>query len=305
MTQKALAIAIAGLGNAVMATPAVELLKKTGMKIDVLVSKNRCTNVVFMNWPEVIRTTYCVEKDYPRTYDYILWTHPNWGPERVKVNGHHLRLKFPKSVENLEYRWKFKIHETEMLANLVRKSFKIKAETPPARLFTNSESVNLDMPNPVIISMGYAKDNKKWLVKHWGTQNYVELCNMLHEDGFTPILAGSSGDYKADGKLLLQKCPFVVNLCGEFPIETTISVLGKCMGYIGNDSGLMHCASVQNIHTLGLFFSNGSSPHKNFPLGEKANWLWRKHGKLKPKLVFDVWKSILAGKSFKEMKICV
>lgn len=304
--KRVLVIATGGLGNAVLATPAVALLKRAGLQVDVLASVKRFTHVVFMGWDEVVSSIYKVESSYPVNYDYVFWTHPNWGPHKVHVKGESLELDFPTDVKGLEYRWKFKIHESEMLANLVRNKFNLKDRTPPGRVYVSKNSMKLEMSNPVAISMGYVKGNdKKWLVKHWGTDNYIELCEMLKESGFTPLLVGSKGDYNVDGKPLIQACPFVVNLCGTLPLETVLAILGQCVGYIGNDSGLMHCASVQDIFTLGLFFHDGSSPIKNYPLGKRGNWLWRKRKNLSPKEVFDIWCAIHDdGERFKEMKVC-
>jgi heptosyltransferase-3 len=49
------------------------------------------------------------------------------------------------------------------------------------------------------------------------------------------------------------------------------ATISKCAFYIGNDSGLMHCAAAAGVPTLGLF--GPSYPHLYRPWGEHAAYI--------------------------------
>ena len=52
---------------------------------------------------------------------------------------------------------------------------------------------------------------------------------------------------------------------------TAAAALGRCAFYVGNDSGLMHCAAAAGVPTLGLF--GPSWPHLYRPWGARAAWV--------------------------------
>lgn len=63
----------------------------------------------------------------------------------------------------------------------------------------------------------------------------------------------------------------VINLVGRTQPGTGAACLGRCDFYIGNDSGLMHCAAALGVKTFGLF---GPSRDENYrPWGEHCSYI--------------------------------
>ncbi len=62
-----------------------------------------------------------------------------------------------------------------------------------------------------------------------------------------------------------------INLIGKTDILDAYACMKRCIGFVGNDSGLMHLAAASSIPTLGLF---GPSPETVYsPWGKNCGWI--------------------------------
>ena len=86
------------------------------------------------------------------------------------------------------------------------------------------------------------------------------------------VFFGSSKDLKNIKKITKHLKKFKVkNFCGKLNLIEVAAHLKKCKIFIGNDSGLMHIASVSCIPTLGLFGPSLESRYA--PKGNNAYYI--------------------------------
>jgi ADP-heptose:LPS heptosyltransferase len=78
---------------------------------------------------------------------------------------------------------------------------------------------------------------------NWAFGDGIELCMRLSSDGWKMLLLG--GDDVADlGEKISAKVTDAENRIGQFSWQMTAEALSECKGYIGNDTGLSHFASL-------------------------------------------------------------
>ncbi len=97
-----------------------------------------------------------------------------------------------------------------------------------------------------------------WIGKTWPAERFAELIARLETDGPLQrpsfiIMAGPGEE--AVARQVLAMCPQGRGhdaIAVFSPLEAAC-VIAQCDAFIGNDSGLMHCAAATGVPTLGLF----------------------------------------------------
>ena len=93
-----------------------------------------------------------------------------------------------------------------------------------------------------------------WAPKEWATENFIKVSQYLLDKGIDKIyILGSPEEsirYKAFETSLGDK---VVNRCGKQHILNDYGLLQKSRLFIGNDSSMMHMATLAKTPTIGLF----------------------------------------------------
>lgn len=113
-----------------------------------------------------------------------------------------------------------------------------------------------------------------WIAKTWPAENFIRLIEKLTaRDGILPharvAVFAAPGEEDA-ARRVLQSVPAErqVDMIAKCDPGTAAASLSLCDFYVGNDSGLMHCAAAAGIPTLGLF--GPSWPHLYRPWGANA-----------------------------------
>jgi len=115
-----------------------------------------------------------------------------------------------------------------------------------------------------------------WPGKMWPAQNYIELIKILTaRDGILPharVAVFAAPGEENEARHVLQSVPAErqIDMIAKCDPGTAAAALSLCALYIGNDSGLMHCAAAAGTPTVGLF--GPSWPHLYRPWGEKATY---------------------------------
>jgi heptosyltransferase-3 len=116
-----------------------------------------------------------------------------------------------------------------------------------------------------------------WAGKMWPSERFIEIIQwMTAPDGLMPnarvAIFAAPGEEEA-ALLVLKSIPpdCALDLIAKTDPATAAACLGRCAYYIGNDSGLMHCAAAANIPTFGLF--GPSYPHIYSPWGQHADFI--------------------------------
>ena len=101
------------------------------------------------------------------------------------------------------------------------------------------------------------------------TKKYAFIANQLINLGYNILLIGSRNDININAEINKQTNNKCFNVTGKTTLENSIDIIGICLYFLSNDSGLMHIAASLNVNQECFF---GSSDPKNTPpLNKKAN----------------------------------
>src|SRR5690606_1328345 len=110
-----------------------------------------------------------------------------------------------------------------------------------------------------------------WRAKTWPAENFIELVNNLTAPGgLMPgarVAVFAATGQEEDARKVLDSVPEArrIDVIARADPGTAAAALARCDFYIGNDSGLMHCAAAAGVPTVGLF--GPSWPHLYRPWG--------------------------------------
>ncbi len=116
-----------------------------------------------------------------------------------------------------------------------------------------------------------------WIGKTWPVGRFIETVQWTIRaggvmEGARVAVFSAPGEEPAARQLLDSLPPERrIDLIARTDPATSAAVLARCDFYLGNDSGLMHCASAVGIPTLGLF--GPSYPALYAPWGSHARFV--------------------------------
>ncbi|MBI3441291.1 MAG: glycosyltransferase family 9 protein [Proteobacteria bacterium] len=163
-----------------------------------------------------------------------------------------------------------KKHQVEQIAEVIGVS------PPPAPVLwfsrdTLDRARTLVPDGAPVLAIGPAAN---WPAKTWPAENFIELIVMLTAaDSILPAarvaVFAAPGEEETAYKIL-STIPTErrIDVIAKAPPAVVAAAIQRCALYIGNDSGLMHCAAAVGIPTLGLF--GPSWPHLYRPWGPHA-----------------------------------
>jgi heptosyltransferase II len=112
-------------------------------------------------------------------------------------------------------------------------------------------------PSQLVVGLG---PGAKWKTKQWMPERYAELASRLVEDYRCHLLwFGSREEIPLIKKIQARMRGTVLErgicLAGEYSLEQSIALLGRCDLFIGNDSGLTHLASGRECRVVVIYGS--------------------------------------------------
>ncbi|MCT7295820.1 lipopolysaccharide heptosyltransferase II [Ralstonia sp. CHL-2022] len=109
--------------------------------------------------------------------------------------------------------------------------------------------------------------------KRWPAEHFAELAQMLRRSfPYAQIVALGSGKDREMASAIVERAPFVRNLCGETSLDEAIELLARAEAAICNDSGLMHVTAALGRPQVAVFGS--SDPRHTPPLSPAASIMW-------------------------------
>ena len=114
-----------------------------------------------------------------------------------------------------------------------------------------------------------------WIGKTWPVDRFIEIVKYItdtHMSGARVAVFGAPGE-EADAYKVFESIPEGqrIDCIAKGSPGDAAATIARCDFYIGNDSGLMHCAAAAGVPTLGLF--GASYPHIYAPYGPHANFV--------------------------------
>ena len=94
-------------------------------------------------------------------------------------------------------------------------------------------------------------------IREWGAERYAAVADKLIEEtgGFAVIIGGNEERGTAARMLAKMERP-ALDLTGKLPLVSSLSTIGLCDLWVGNDSGLLHAAVGQRVPSVGIFGPN-------------------------------------------------
>ena len=116
-----------------------------------------------------------------------------------------------------------------------------------------------------------------WIGKTWPADRFIEVVKFMTDKGGVMENArvavfAAPGEEEA-GREVLASIPKEkqLDVIAKTDPGTAAATIARCDFYIGNDSGLMHCAAAAGLPTLGLF--GPSYPHIYRPWGDHTDYI--------------------------------
>ncbi len=116
-----------------------------------------------------------------------------------------------------------------------------------------------------------------WLGKTWPSERFIEVVKFLTSqggafDGARVAVFAAPGEETAARAVLESVAESQqLDIIAKTDPGTAAATLARCDFYLGNDSGLMHCAAAAGVPTFGLF--GPSYPHLYAPWGKHASYV--------------------------------
>lgn len=116
-----------------------------------------------------------------------------------------------------------------------------------------------------------------WRGKTWPAERFIALIDKLTSPaGLMPnacVAVFAAPGEEEDARKVLASVPKArqIDVIAKADPGTAAAALARCNLFIGNDSGLMHCAAATGVSTLGLF--GPSWPHLYRPWGLNAAYI--------------------------------
>jgi heptosyltransferase-3 len=166
------------------------------------------------------------------------------------------------------------LHKVEQAGEVMR----LKNLPAPRLYFTKAQEVFADrlvgQKRGQILAVG---PSANWIGKIWPVENFIEVIKWItSDDGPMPnarVAVFAAPGEEAQARPVLESVPEhrrIDGIAKGTPGEAAAAI-ARCDFYIGNDSGLMHCAAAAGVPTLGLF--GPTKPHLYAPWGDHTAYI--------------------------------
>lgn len=106
--------------------------------------------------------------------------------------------------------------------------------------------------------------------KCWPPECFAVIAAHLRHAGYTPLVIEGPADRTSVARLLAASSSggdVALLVARDLTVEAVASVLARCAGYLGNDSGVSHLAALVGCPTLALF--GPTDPVRWAPVGSR------------------------------------
>jgi ADP-heptose:LPS heptosyltransferase/glycosyltransferase involved in cell wall biosynthesis/2-polyprenyl-3-methyl-5-hydroxy-6-metoxy-1,4-benzoquinol methylase/cytochrome c-type biogenesis protein CcmH/NrfG len=243
-----------GIGNMIMATPAMRALKEFRPEARLCVLGKRPALDVLQGWDIVAKTMEIPDDEH---YDVCLksiWSKNTWASY-----GGRLAQQSGKVIEtpwNNPDR-----HESQYHLDLIR-NLGWQAAADPMPYCARSEcSMNPERDRPWVGLCNTSLANGAWERKRW--PHFRQLAQELNNLGFQVVLIGGAEEQRRFERTGWPED--LVDLQGRLDLSATADALAKCSFVIATDSGPAHIAAAMGTPTFVLFGPTRDT--KNRPIG--------------------------------------
>jgi lipopolysaccharide export system permease protein len=267
---KILFITSSRIGDAVLSTGLLDHIAKTWPTARVTIACGPLATSLFEGYPHLDRIIPLQKKSHNRHW-IDLWLRcigTRWDMVVDLRDSAVSRLVLAKKRYIFGSHINNKKHKVEQNAQVMGLS----SVPSPKLWFTakqRDEAEKLIPSGGPVLGVGPAAN---WQGKTWPSENFIEVVKFIAApNGLMPnarvAVFGAPGEEKECLKVL-QSVPSdkQIDAIAKGNPGAAAAGVARCDFFIGNDSGLMHCAAASNVPTLGLF--GPSYPHLYRPWGQ-------------------------------------
>ena len=241
------------LGDAVMATPAIENIISHFKNVEITLIGSSVSVEALQNHPKVIQT-YFVDKRFSNFYKTLsdLDEFDLFFSFRGSLRAKLFKLFVSSKVKNQYSKDKYKRgHQVEKYNNFINDSLGI--DSKPGRLIVHSKGQKKINKNRILgINPGAAFGN----AKQWYPENFAKVALELSTE-FDIIILGGPQDYdiaqNIESYLIEMGVVNYLNLATKLSVNQLISQIENLDLLVTCDSGPMHLAAALNIPTVAIF----------------------------------------------------
>lgn len=159
-------------------------------------------------------------------------------------------------------------HKAEQCAQVM----KLKTVPSPTLYFSDEQqafAAGLVPKGAAVIGVG---PSANWIGKTWPAERFIKTVEWIRgDDGLFPgakVAVFAAPGEEAQARPVLEAFPqsAQIDCIAKGNPAQAAAAIARCDFYIGNDSGLMHCAAASGVPTFGVF--GPSYPHLYAPWGE-------------------------------------
>lgn len=275
------------LGDIIMSIPAIHLIKEKypDAKITVMAKKSmfgifNAGNLVdecleIKRFPSLRKYHFDTAILFPNSFESALRVFGHGIKRRIGYKADYRNFMLTDPVFRKDVRW---IHTADYYIHLL-KAIGIDEKRPNIKLNIREDLLNkvkeylkkVNPDNRKIFAYGIGATNS--IGKIWREEYFAEVANYLSNkyDALT-LFVSTPNEKEISDKIsaMLLKEPILPYM----PLDMIAAILSLCDGFIGNDSGAMHVASIVGIPTLALYFATPA--YQNSPIGVKSHLIEKK-----------------------------
>ena len=241
------------LGDAVMASPAIENIISHFKNVEITLIGSLVSVEALQNHPRVIQT-YFVDKRFSNFYKTLsdLDEFDLFFSFRGSLRAKLFKLFVSSKVKNQYSKDKYKRgHQVEKYNNFINDSLGI--DSKPGRLIVHSKGQKKINKNRILgINPGAAFGN----AKQWYPENFAKVALGLSTE-YDIIIFGGPQDYdiaqNIESYLIEMGVVNYLNLATKLSVNQLISQIENLDLLVTCDSGPMHLAAALNIPTVAIF----------------------------------------------------
>ncbi len=275
------------LGDIIMSMPAIYLIKEKykDIKITVMAKKSMLSifkvndlvddYIELKNFPSLRKYHFDAVLIFPNSFESAFRIFGHGIKNRIGYKADYRSFMLTDAVDRKEVRW---IHTSDYYINLL-KAIDIYETRPHLKLEIKDELLNkakeylktVNPENKKIFAYGIGATNS--FGKIWKEENFAEVANYLSNkyDALTLFITTPNEKEISDKiSAMLLKEPIIPYMS----LDMIAAILSLCNGFIGNDSGAMHIASIVGIPTLALYFATPAG--LNYPIGINSHAIEKK-----------------------------
>lgn len=271
---KVLFITSSRLGDAVLSTGLLRHINESYKDAFITVACGPLPASIFAGVPGLERViTFKKKKNHKHWFD--LWQQTRKTRWDIVVD---LRNSAVSRILPAKKRYIYGAHIDPSLHKVAQNAAVMGIDPPPAPVIwptgtQQKKAADLIPEGGAVLAVG---PTANWAGKTWPAENFVTVIEKLTAKGgimedVRVAVFGAPGE-EDQARPVRESVPAdrLINMVGKTDPGTAAAALARCALYIGNDSGLMHCAAAVGTPTVGLF--GPSYPHLYSPWGDHCTY---------------------------------